>query len=178
MSDAWLPWLYQYGVGGIVFFVTIALVLRAGALPLSVALHVAAELLEALDYAHELVHGGKHLQIVHRDVTPHNVMLSWAGGVKLVDFGIAKAIAATNASQSGAIKGKVAYMSPEQVQGKTLDGRSDVFAVGVILLPIGVYKMNKFKQWKRTHPGQAALDFRPLLSVSRDGASAGLGFRF
>jgi serine/threonine-protein kinase len=106
---------------------------KTGTLPVSVALHVVGEVLKGLDHAHELVHKGKRLGIVHRDVSPHNVMLSWVGGVKLVDFGIAKAVAATNASQSGALKGKIAYMSPEQAQGERIDGRSDLFSVGVVL---------------------------------------------
>ncbi len=107
--------------------------MHAGPVPVDLAVHVAAEVLAGLDHAHELVRDGKKLKIVHRDVSPHNIMLSWTGSVKLVDFGIAKAVAATNASQSGALKGKVGYMSPEQAQGGTLDGRSDVFAVGVVL---------------------------------------------
>lgn len=104
-----------------------------GPLPVEIAVHIAAEVLAGLDHAHELVSDGKKLEIVHRDVSPHNIMLSWTGGVKLVDFGIAKAVAATNASQSGALKGKVSYMSPEQAQGQAVDGRSDVFALGIVL---------------------------------------------
>ncbi|MBT8493113.1 MAG: serine/threonine protein kinase, partial [Deltaproteobacteria bacterium] len=103
-----------------------------GRVPVPVAAHVIGEVLRGLAYAHELVDGGKHLGIVHRDISPHNVMLSWSGAVKIVDFGIAKAVAATNASRSGSLKGKVAYMSPEQAHGSDLDGRSDVFAVGVM----------------------------------------------
>jgi hypothetical protein len=70
---------------------------------------------------------------VHRDVSPHNVLCSWSGAVKVSDFGIAKARAATAASASMVIKGKPAYMSPEQINGAPLDGRSDLFAVGVML---------------------------------------------
>jgi serine/threonine-protein kinase len=70
---------------------------------------------------------------VHRDISPQNVLLSWDGAVRISDFGIAKARAATQASASVIIKGKAAYMSPEQVQGAPLDGRSDLFAVGVML---------------------------------------------
>ena len=71
--------------------------------------------------------------IVHRDVSPHNVLLSWEGAVKVSDFGIAKARAASEATASVFIKGKPAYMSPEQANGQPLDGRSDLFAVGVML---------------------------------------------
>jgi hypothetical protein len=71
--------------------------------------------------------------IVHRDVSPHNVLVSWEGAVKVSDFGIAKARAASNATASVFIKGKPQYMSPEQANGQPLDGRSDLFAVGVML---------------------------------------------
>jgi serine/threonine protein kinase len=71
--------------------------------------------------------------IVHRDVSPHNVLLSWEGAVKVSDFGIAKARALSDASASLFIKGKPAYMSPEQANAQRLDGRSDLFAVGVML---------------------------------------------
>ena len=105
----------------------------SGLLPVEVSVHIAGEMLRGLDYAHELEHDGKRLGIVHRDISPHNVMISWDGQVKLVDFGIAKAVAATGVSRSGTLKGKLAYMSPEQASALELDGRSDVFAVGVVL---------------------------------------------
>ena len=104
-----------------------------GRLPVEVSVHIAAEMLRGLSYAHALEHDGRALGIVHRDISPHNVMLSWDGAVKLVDFGIAKAVAATGISRTGTIKGKLAYMSPEQAGALELDGRSDVFAVGVVL---------------------------------------------
>lgn len=106
--------------------------LDSGALPAEVAAHVVGEVLRGLSYAHELLHQGRHLGIVHRDISPHNVMVSWDGSVKVVDFGIAKAVRSSGASLPGALKGKVAYMSPEQAQGHPLDGRSDLFAVGVM----------------------------------------------
>ena len=102
-------------------------------LPLPVVIFIVAEVLRGLGYAHELVVDGKHLGIVHRDVSPHNVLLSWEGAVKVSDFGIAKAAAATDATRAGMLKGKVAYMSPEQANQLPLDGRSDLFAVGIIL---------------------------------------------
>jgi tRNA A-37 threonylcarbamoyl transferase component Bud32 len=104
-----------------------------GRLPIAISVHIAAEMLRGLDYAHELEQDGRRLGIVHRDISPHNVMVSWDGSVKLVDFGIAKAMAATGISRAGTIKGKVAYMSPEQAHAMELDGRTDVFAVGVVL---------------------------------------------
>ncbi len=97
---------------------------------------IAHEVLDALDYAHSLRdEGGKSLGIVHRDISPSNVLLSVRGDVKLVDFGIARAIDPDRAhkSKSGTLKGKYGYMSPEQVIELPLDGRSDVFSVGVVL---------------------------------------------
>jgi len=104
----------------------------SGTLPLSVIGYVTAEVLAGLAYAHDLEHQGRPIGIVHRDVSPHNVMVSWNGSVKLVDFGIAKAVSATGASRGGSLKGKLAYMSPEQAHGIDLDGRADLFAVGVM----------------------------------------------
>jgi len=86
-----------------------------------------------LGHAHELPNGSTIRGIVHRDVSPHNVLLSWEGGVKVSDFGIAKAREATQATASTLLKGKPSYMSPEQANGEQLDGRSDLFAVGVVL---------------------------------------------
>ncbi len=106
--------------------------LGTGALPPAGSASIIADVLRALAYAHELEHQGKPLRIIHRDISPHNVMVSWDGAAKVVDFGIAKAVAATNASRSGTLKGKVGYMSPEQAHGDMLDGRSDLFAVGVM----------------------------------------------
>ena len=76
---------------------------------------------------------GRPLGIVHRDVTPSNLLLAFDGGVKLIDFGIAKATRRVTETRTGMLKGKIAYMSPEQCQGELLDGRSDVFALGVVL---------------------------------------------
>jgi serine/threonine protein kinase len=108
--------------------------LRSGPLPVAVSAYVVAEVLAGLAYAHELERDGRPLGIVHRDVSPHNVMVTWDGGVKLVDFGIAKAVASTGAgrTETGVLKGKMAYMSPEQAHGVELDGRSDVFSTGAM----------------------------------------------
>ena len=107
--------------------------MASGPIPHSVVIFVVTELLSALGYAHNLPAGGNVRGIVHRDVSPHNVLLSWEGGVKLADFGLAKPREASEASASVQLKGKAAYMSPEQINGNALDGRSDLFAVGIIL---------------------------------------------
>ncbi len=108
--------------------------IESGRLPFSTLIYVLVEVLRGLGYAHDLPAGADGVRgLVHRDVSPHNVLLGWAGSVKVSDFGIAKARAATAASASVTIKGKPAYMSPEQINGAPLDGRSDLFAVGVMM---------------------------------------------
>ncbi|HEX4459840.1 MAG TPA: serine/threonine-protein kinase [Polyangia bacterium] len=104
-------------------------------LPVGVVCYIVAELAAALGYAHGLTNdGGQPLQIVHRDVTPSNVMLTRAGGVKLLDFGIAKAAThiGKDETRSGTLRGKLSYMSPEQAEGLRIDHRTDIFALGVI----------------------------------------------
>src|SRR5439155_1621647 len=101
--------------------------------PYPMAVHVAVETLKGLHHAHTKSDGGQPLNIVHRDVSPHNVLLSYSGDVKISDFGIAKAAARASATSNGMVKGKLAYMSPEQVTGQTLDRRSDVFSLGIVL---------------------------------------------
>ncbi|QSQ24028.1 protein kinase [Pyxidicoccus parkwayensis] len=105
-------------------------------LPQPLALLIAVEVLEGLAYAHtRLDERGRPLHIVHRDVSPQNVLLGYEGQVKLVDFGIAKArLAGRNeAGEAGEVMGKYAYFAPEQARGRELDARTDVFAAGVVL---------------------------------------------
>lgn len=104
-----------------------------GPLPFPVVIFTITEVLRGLGHAHDLPTNTGMRGIVHRDVSPHNVLLSWDGAVKVSDFGIAKARNASEATASVFIKGKPAYMSPEQANGKPLDGRSDLFAVGIML---------------------------------------------
>jgi len=95
---------------------------------------VLCDVLEGLHHAHELVdYDGTPLNVVHRDVSPHNVLVTYGGDAKLVDFGIAKAADSSSQTRTGVIKGKLAYMAPEQAFGKPVDRRADVFSIGVIL---------------------------------------------
>ncbi|SEU33691.1 serine/threonine protein kinase [Stigmatella erecta] len=93
--------------------------------------HIGVEVARGLHYAHRLRVNGEPLFLVHRDVTPHNVLLSFDGAVKLTDFGIAKA--GNKLTSPGMLKGKFAYMSPEQSRGEHVDARTDVFALGIVL---------------------------------------------
>jgi serine/threonine-protein kinase len=106
------------------------------AVPAGLACFIAAELAGALAYAHALTGAdGKSLELVHRDVSPSNVMLTPLGAVKLLDFGVARIKRAVpeERTRTGTLKGKVAYMSPEQAEGLPIDRRTDVFALGVVL---------------------------------------------
>ncbi len=103
-------------------------------MPLEHALNIAIGVVAGLHYAHEKRDfDGRPLDIVHRDVTPQNVIVSYDGGVKLLDFGIAKASNRINETRSGSFKGKVPYLSPEQCRGEPLDRRTDLFSVGILL---------------------------------------------
>jgi len=107
---------------------------RQEPMPLPQACLIVGEVCEALDHAHRKRDAqGRALGIVHRDVSPQNVLVSFEGEVKLIDFGIAKAESRLQKTQSGILKGKFSYMSPEQVKGDAVDGRSDVFACGILL---------------------------------------------
>ena len=125
-------------------------------MPPPLALYVTAEVCRALAYAHAKNRpDGKPLGIVHRDVSPHNVLISEQGEVKLTDFGIAKAMNKTEKSLGNLIKGKVAFMSPEQAAAAPLDARSDLFSVGTIL----------YAMITRRHPFDAPTDYETLMLV-------------
>src|SRR5512144_1210931 len=111
---------------------------------------IAREVLDALDYAHNALDvKGKPLGIVHRDISPGNVLLSWRGDVKLTDFGIARAAERRHKTEAGTLKGKYGYMSPEQVSGAEVDARSDLFSVGILLAEMVM---------ARRHQAQAELE--------------------
>ena len=106
-------------------------------LPVPVVVHLISRVCRGLDYAHRCVdEGGEPLAIVHRDVSPSNVRISYEGGIKLLDFGIAKAVARSTRTRTDMIKGKPGYMSPEQIRGLALDRRSDLFSIGVVLFEL------------------------------------------
>jgi eukaryotic-like serine/threonine-protein kinase len=103
------------------------------AFPPVLAAYIVAEVAKALDYAHRRRGSqGQPLGLVHRDISPQNVLISFEGDVKLTDFGIAKVRAVRKHTEIGVLKGKYGYMSPEQVRGESFDGRSDIFALGVV----------------------------------------------
>lgn len=105
-----------------------------GGLPVPLVTKIIADIAGALHHAHTAKgDDGRALGIVHRDVTPENIMVGFDGVARLIDFGVAKAEGQTLKTQQGELKGKFAYMSPEQYRGDRLDGRSDVFALGVCL---------------------------------------------
>jgi Protein kinase domain len=126
-------------------------------LPRELGLYMTAEICRALSYAHGKTHEGKPLGIVHRDVSPHNVLISEQGEVKLTDFGIAKAMNKREHTGTGVVKGKVAFMSPEQALGKAIDARSDLFAVGTVLYLLMAGK----------RPFEAPTDLETLLRVQK-----------
>jgi serine/threonine protein kinase len=138
--------LYELGRVGHVLFISmeyiegrdIRKILRrarkiAGPPAVSVTLSLMIQLCEALDYAHRRTDvDGNPLGLVHRDVSPSNVLVTESGHVKVIDFGIAKAQSSHLKTQTGRVKGKIAYMAPESVRGMDLDARSDIFSAGVI----------------------------------------------
>jgi serine/threonine protein kinase len=106
-------------------------------MPIAYAAYVCREIASALDYMHRKTDdNGNPLNIVHRDISPQNAILSTAGTVKIIDFGIAKAKTKVSTTDSGVLKGKFAYMSPEHAEGLKLDHRTDIFSLGVILFEL------------------------------------------
>src|SRR4051812_3043911 len=102
-------------------------------LPVELSLYIVVEVCRALSYAHNQTVKGQPMGIVHRDVSPQNVLVSDQGEVKLTDFGIAKARTKTEQTGIGVVKGKIMYMSPEQSAGGEIDHRSDLFSLGIVL---------------------------------------------
>jgi serine/threonine protein kinase len=126
-------------------------------LPRELGMHITADVCRALAYAHGKTDGQRALGIVHRDVSPHNVLLSEQGEVKLTDFGIAKAMNKREQTGTGVVKGKVAFMSPEQAMGKPIDQRSDIFSLGTML----------YLLMARARPFEGPTDLETLLRVQK-----------
>ncbi|MEM6290264.1 MAG: protein kinase [Myxococcota bacterium] len=125
-------------------------------MPVPQVCYVIMKICEGLDYAHNKKDKSQRpLNIIHRDVSPPNILVSFEGEVKLIDFGVAKAAGRASRTQAGILKGKFGYMSPEQVRGMPLDRRSDVFSVGVVL----------FETLTGTRLFQAETDFATLEKV-------------
>jgi serine/threonine-protein kinase len=118
---------------------------RTGGLALGLHLRVISDVLAGLHHAHEIAdYDGTPLGVVHRDVTPHNIFVTYDGQVKVVDFGIAKAMNSSSETRTGVLKGKVAYMAPEQARGERVDRRADLFSVGILLWEAATGK----RMWK------------------------------
>ncbi len=134
-TDADTPYIAMQLVDGLDVLALLRECARAQIrLPPDLAAMIARDVLDALDYAHNAVDTtGKPLGIIHRDISPGNVLLSWRGDVKLTDFGIARAAERRHKTEAGTLKGKYGYMSPEQVSGGEIDQRSDLFSVGILL---------------------------------------------
>ena len=113
--------------------IDLAQLIASGPVPYSVTIFVVRELLAGLGYIHDLRRDRRMRGLVHRDGAPSNVLLSRAGAVKLADFGVARGLVLTMTEPAGRAVGKPGYMSPEQLRGEGLDGRSDLYAVGILL---------------------------------------------
>jgi len=107
---------------------------RGNVMPIEMAAFIVMKMCDGLEYAHSRRDNtGNPSAVVHRDISPQNVLISWEGDIKVIDFGIAKATEKSGKTRPGTLKGKFAYMAPEQIRGLPLDGRSDIFAIGVVL---------------------------------------------
>jgi serine/threonine protein kinase len=126
-------------------------------MPVDLVLLLAIDLASALEYAHALVVDGRAADLVHRDVSPSNVLIDEQGNFKLVDFGIAKSTLSSSETTTGKIKGKACYMAPEQGLGRKLDRRTDLWALGVVL----------YEALAGVRPFEAATDLATILLVSQ-----------
>ncbi|WP_457576264.1 protein kinase domain-containing protein [Desulfomarina sp.] len=125
------------------------------------SLLIALKICEAMEYAHSLKDFQNHpLNIIHRDLSPHNIFITFDGKVKIIDFGIARAELRDTRTKVGVVKGKISYMSPEQLTGREIDHRSDIFSIGILL-----YEM---LSGKRMYSGDTATLIRKCMQVEYD----------
>src|SRR5690606_1509480 len=131
-------WMSMEWVEGESLHTVIAEAGRRGAIPPEMAVRIIADVAAGLHAAHEVRDPDGSLRgVVHRDVSPHNILIGTNGVVKLVDFGVAKAVGrASEATRAGQLKGKFGYMSPEQARGRPVDRRSDIFSLGIVLFEV------------------------------------------
>jgi uncharacterized protein (TIGR02265 family) len=142
---------------------------RGDGMPLALKCRVIADAAAALDFAHQAkTPAGQPLDLIHRDVSPQNILVGFNGAVKLIDFGVAKAANKLVRTATGIIKGKYAYMSPEQAYGKPLDGRSDVFGLGTVFWEV-LCTERLFKRDNETETLQAVVgaEIRPPSMLDR-----------
>jgi eukaryotic-like serine/threonine-protein kinase len=131
-----------------------------------ISAYIIAEACAGLHAAHELTDAaGRPLQLVHRDVSPQNIFVTYSGGTKVLDFGIAKAADRASHTEAGQLKGKFDYMSPEQCRGRPLDRRSDIFALGIVLYEM-ITRKRLFKRDSRAATLEAVWN-DPILPPSR-----------
>jgi serine/threonine protein kinase len=144
-------------------------------IPLEYALQIVIEAARGLEYAHEKTDlNGTALKIVHRDVSPQNLFVTFDGVTKVLDFGIATAAGRATQTEAGIVKGKFGYMSPEQVDGAELDPRSDLFTLGIVLFEL-VTGQKLFTRDNEADTLRAVLSSRvPRPSTLREGLPAGL----
>jgi eukaryotic-like serine/threonine-protein kinase len=152
--------------------------LRAGQrkMPAAVVAYVARELCRALEYMHRFEgDDGEALNLIHRDVTPSNILVTPTGAVKLLDFGVARFASATHVTDAGTVKGKTAYVAPEQLEvGKQIDGRVDLFALGTVMHELLAQErlfadetdlgtIRRIMQMEVPHPSRKSVDVPPEL---------------
>ena len=148
----------EYLFGKDLFAILQALQARNQLLPPQYALMIAIKICEAMGYAHGLTDFNRNpLNIVHRDLTPHNIFISYEGRVKVIDFGIAKTEMHENMTRVGVVKGKITYMAPEQLASEKIDHRADIFSIGILL-----YEM---LSGKRMYTGDTASLIRKAVKV-------------
>ena len=133
------------------------------------SLYITSQVCRGLNYAHTLKDfHGKPLKIIHRDIGPQNVFITYDGQVKIIDFGIAKAANQNTRTQSDLIKGKIAYMSPEQARGEEIDHRSDIFSVGIVLYELVTRKRMFSGDTYHIYPRVCRADFEPPERVEKN----------